>query len=54
MNNHDELIYIKIMSRILEKMSEENTKLRRELLIHRIVLILMSISLFIVLILGVK
>ncbi len=40
MNSHDELGYIKIMTRILDEMSKENDKIRRELLMHRIIILL--------------
>ncbi len=40
MNSHDELGYIKIMTRILDEMSKENDKIRRELLMHRMIILL--------------
>ncbi len=49
MNNHDELSYIKIVTRILEEMSRENDKIRRELLINRIVLLAVTICLVLML-----
>ncbi len=43
MNNHDELSYIKIMTRIMEEMSAENSKLKREMMLHRIILAMLCI-----------
>ncbi|WOO86931.1 hypothetical protein RZE82_07385 [Mollicutes bacterium LVI A0039] len=45
MNSHDELSYIKIITRIMEEMSKENSKMKRELLVHRILIIMMMLML---------
>ncbi len=48
MNNHDELSYLKIIAKINEEMSKENEQLKRELIIHRIAIII----LFVISVLG--
>lgn len=52
MNNHDELSYIKITTRIVEEISHENDKMKRELLIHRIALVVILILVIFLLIRG--
>lgn len=54
MNNHDELSYLKIVTRILEEMSKENDKMKREILLHRIIIILLVIIVCFLAYLGVK
>lgn len=54
MNNHDELSYIKIITRIIDKMSCENDKIRREIRIHRIIILIQTILMIVLLLMGEK
>lgn len=54
MNSHDELSYIKIITRIIEEMSKENDKIKREVVIHRLIIIVQTILIIILLMSGVK
>ncbi len=54
MNSHDELGYIKIITRIIDEMSKENDKIRREMLMHRIIIILEFVLLIFLLLKGVN
>lgn len=54
MNNHDELSYIKIITRIIDKMSCENDKIMREIRIHRIIILIQTVLIVLLLLMGVK
>lgn len=54
MNSHDELSYIKIITRIIEEMSKENDKIRREVVIHRCIILLQTVLIIFLLLMGVK
>lgn len=54
MNSHDELSYIKIITRIIEEMSKENDRMKREMVIHRVIIMLLSILIIFMLIMGAK
>ncbi len=54
MNNHDELSYIKIVTRIIEKMSDENSKMKRELAFHRFLLFVIIVAVAIQFWMGAK
>lgn len=47
MKNHDELSYIKISTKLMNKMSDESIKMKREIFVHRIILIILVIITFI-------
>lgn len=54
MNSHDELSYIKIITRIIEEMSKENDKIRREVIIHRFIILVQTVLIIFLLLMGVK
>lgn len=54
MNNHDELSYIKIITKIIETMTAEQDAMKRELMFHRVVIILQFIILIVVIGLSTK
>ncbi len=54
MNSHDELGYIKIITRILDEMSKENDKIRREVMMHRIIILLQFVLIIFLLFKGVN
>lgn len=53
MNSHDELSYIKIMTRIIEEMSKENDKVKREVMFHRFIILVQTILIIFIVIKGV-
>lgn len=54
MNSHDELSYIKIITRIIEEMSKENDKIKREMMIHRLIIIFQTVIIIAILMMGAK
>ncbi len=54
MNSHDELSYIKIITRIIEEMSKENDLMKREMMIHRIIILVQTILIIFILLMGVN
>lgn len=54
MNNHDELSYIKITTRVIEEMSKEHDKLKREVVFHRFIIIIQFALIIVLLIMGAK
>ncbi len=54
MNSHDELSYIKIITRIIEEMSKENDRIKREMIIHRVIILVQAVLIIFILLMGVK
>ncbi len=54
MNSHDELSYIKIITRIIEEMSKENDLIKREMMFHRIIIFVQTILIIFLLLMGVN
>lgn len=54
MNNHDELSYIKIITRIIETMSEEQDKLKREINFQRMLIIVQFVFMIGIIVFMVK
>lgn len=54
MNSHDELSYIKIITRIIEEMSKENDKIKREMYMHRLIIFVQTILIIFLVFMGVR